>query len=458
MPSSDRPSPHGPAAAHAQDRAAAAAVTAPGRAAVRPGDVPAHWRLTVPPAWFPRALAMSVVAVFVGILVWRAAGMLGNVITILVISWFVALAMEPLILWLGRHGVRRAPATGIVMVGGLVVGGGILALLGGLFVNQLVALVQSVPGYYRSLRGMLDDRFNVELPATSEILGNVGGYVDDLAPGIVGVGTSIAGGLFTATAVLLVVYYMASAGPRFRAAVCRYLAPHRQREVLRVWEVSQDMVAGFINSRLVLAAISTAATFAFLTVLGVPYALPLATFTGLVSQFIPTVGTYLGGALPVLVALAVDPVKALAVLLFILAYQQIENLVLTPKVSQRSLALNPAVAFLSVLAFGAVFGALGAFLSLPVAATIQAVLSTYVRRHELVESALLDEEPGGRRSDDAGRAGDDASTTRDDAGKTGDHAGKTEDHARPARDGGGTRADGGGTGDGRDEQASGAPA
>jgi len=380
---------------------------APEDLAPRPAPTPATARAgagahdsRIPPRWLSRALVMAVVAVFAGILVWRAASMLGNVITIVVISWFVALAMEPMILWLGRRGVKRSLATGITMVGSLVVGIGVLAMLGGLFVSQLVDLVQSIPGYYADLRAMAADRFDVELPRTDELLDNAGDYVGDIAPGVIGVGTSIAGFLFTGTAVLLVVYYMASAGPRFRAAVCRYLAPHRQREVLRVWEVSQDKVAGFITSRMVLAAFSTAATWLFLQLFGIPYALPLAVFTGLVSQFIPTVGTYIGGALPVLVALTVSPLRALAVLAFIIGYQQVENLLLTPKVSQRSLALNPAVAFLSVIAFGAVFGALGAFLSLPVAATIQAVLSTYVRRHELVDSALLQEETVGRTRDD----------------------------------------------------------
>jgi predicted PurR-regulated permease PerM len=78
----------------------------------------------------------------------------------------------------------------------------------------------------------------------------------------------------------------------------------------------------------------------------------------------------------------------------------VENLLLTPKISQRSLELNPAVSFLSVLAFGAVFGALGAFLSLPVVATIQAVSSTYLRRHELVDPTLLDEETPRRKPSD----------------------------------------------------------
>ncbi|RMI05051.1 AI-2E family transporter [Cellulomonas triticagri] len=386
---------------------------------------PARWApgardSRIPPRWLPRALFMTVVAAFAAILVWRAASMLGTVITIIVISWFAALALEPMILWLGRRGIKRPLATGISMIGTLVVGIGVLVMLGGVFVDQLVELVQSIPGYYADLRVWLDEQFDVTVPPTDELLSNAGNYVGDIAPGVIGVGTSIAGGLFTATAVLLVVYYMASAGPKFRAAVLRYLAPHRQREVLRLWEVSQEKVAGFITSRIVLAAISTATTWLFLMLLGIPYALPLAVFTGLVSQFIPTVGTYIGGALPVLLALTVSPLRALAVLAFIIAYQQVENLVLTPKVSQRSLELNPAVAFLSVLAFGAVFGPLGAFLSLPVAATIQAVMNTYLRRHELVDPSLLEEEVVRRKQHDRTEANEtDAADEADDASAPG---------------------------------------
>lgn len=345
-----------------------------------------------PPAWLPRALAMAAATVFLGLLAWRALSLLGAVLTIVVISWFIALAMEPLIRWLVGHGIRRTRATGIVMVGGIVVVLAVTALFGGLFVAQLVELVQSLPDYYDQLTTWLDEAFGVAVPPVDELVASIGDNWQSLAPSIIGIGSSIVGGLFTLSSVLLVVYYMASAGPRFRAAVLRLFAPRRQREVQRLWEVSQEKVADFINSRIVLAALATVFTFVFLTVLGIPYALPLAAFTGVVSQFVPTVGTYIGGALPVAVALAVSPVKGVAVLAFIIAYQQVENLVFSPKVSARSLELNPAVSFLAVIAFGAVFGPIGAFLALPVAATIQAVSSTYVRRHELVDAALLEED------------------------------------------------------------------
>jgi predicted PurR-regulated permease PerM len=348
-----------------------------------------------PPAWLPRALVMAVVAVFAGVLTWRALGQLGTVLTIIVISWFISLAMEPAVKWLVQHRIRRGLATGLVMIGSIVGVVVVLALFGGLFVAQLVDLVQDVPRLYADLTAMLDESFGVVLPETSEVLERLANdWGDDLAFGILGVGGSILGFFFVLSAVLLVVYYMVSAGPRFRAAICRLLAPRRQREVLNIWEVSQAKVADFINSRLVLAALSTAFTFAFLTIVDVPYALPLAAFTGVVSQFVPTIGTYLGGILPVAVAISVSPLTAVGVLVFILAYQQVENLIFAPKVSARSLELNPAMSFLAVLAFGAVFGALGAFLALPVAATIQAVSGTYVRRHELVDSELLRAEPG----------------------------------------------------------------
>ncbi|NTW39477.1 MAG: AI-2E family transporter, partial [Cellulomonadaceae bacterium] len=66
-----------------------------------------------PPAWLPRALFMCVVAVFLGVLSWRALGQLGMVISILVVSWFLALAIEPMVASLVRRGVRRTLATGI---------------------------------------------------------------------------------------------------------------------------------------------------------------------------------------------------------------------------------------------------------------------------------------------------------------------------------------------------------
>jgi predicted PurR-regulated permease PerM len=206
----------------------------------------------------------------------------------------------------------------------------------------------------------------------------------------IAIGSSVLGGVFAFTTILLVAYYLAAAGPKFRASICGWLSPRNQTEVLRLWEVTQLKISDYINSRIILAVVASVFTGIFLTIVDIPYALPLALFTGVVSQFVPTIGTYIGGALPVIFALTTDgPQKALLVVVFIVLYQQVENFWFSPKVSARALQMNPAVSFVVVLAFGAVFGALGAFLALPIAATVQAVASTYLRRHELIDSHML---------------------------------------------------------------------
>jgi predicted PurR-regulated permease PerM len=344
-----------------------------------------------PPRWVPRALAMAVVAVFVAIFAWYALGQLKALGVNILIAFFIALALEPIVVWLVRHGWRRGAAAGVSLIGSIVVVLVVLALFGNLFVQQLIQLVQTLPEVYEQIREFVQQRFDLALPESDELLRQAfEQFGQDVASGAILVGTTIVGVIFAALTILLVTYYLLAAGPRFRAGVCRWLTPNRQEEVLRLWEITQVKVSDFINSRIVLAALSSAFTLVFLLIVQTPYALPLAVFTGVVSQFVPTIGTYIGGALPVAVALTSQGLpQALAVLAFIIGYQQLENLYFSPKVSARALEMNPAVSFVVVLAFGAVFGALGAFLSLPIAATIQAVANTYLQRHELIESDML---------------------------------------------------------------------
>jgi predicted PurR-regulated permease PerM len=112
----------------------------------------------------------------------------------------------------------------------------------------------------------------------------------------------------------------------------------------------------------------------------------MALWVGLVSQFIPTIGTYLAGALPVIIALVEgEPIKALVVLIVVVAYQQVENYLVAPRITRTTLEIHPAVAFGSVIAGAALFGITGALLAIPVVATVQSVITVYGRRYELVE-------------------------------------------------------------------------
>ena len=85
-------------------------------------------------------------------------------------------------------------------------------------------------------------------------------------------------------------------------------------------------------------------------------------------------------------ALTVRPTTALVVIVVLVVYQQVENLVLSPRITARTMSLHPAVAFGSVLVGGALLGAVGALVALPAAAITQAFVSTYVERYQIEES------------------------------------------------------------------------
>ncbi len=358
---------------------------------------PASYYSRRPPRWLGRALLSGVVTVFAAIFVWRALGSLTSLIVNLIIALFLALAMEPMILWLVKHGWKRGAATATVLFSLLAAAAAVIALFGRMFLEQAGDLIRSLPSTYDSVTLWAEKQFDVVIPEMEDLQAQLlQDYGNEVASRALAIGTSVIGGLFAFATILLVSYYLAAAGPKFRASICGWLRPKNQTEVLRLWEITQIKISDYINSRVVLAAIASFFTGVFLTIIDIPYALPLALFTGVVSQFVPTIGTYIGGALPIVFALTGGSwQKAVMVLGFIILYQQVENMWLSPKISARALQMNPAVSFVVVLAFGAVFGALGAFLSLPVAATIQAVETTYLRRHELVDSHMLhDPAPG----------------------------------------------------------------
>jgi predicted PurR-regulated permease PerM len=357
-----------------------------------PSPAPKYWRQRRPPRWLPRAtLVVALVWLAVNVS-WGIITQLKSLLVILLAALFVAFAIEPGVDALARRGIRRGLGTGLIYLAVLLAFVGFGVLTGGLIIDQIAQLARSLPDIVSSLASFLHDKLHLniqtELDKLKNNVGEIGGAV---ATNALGVGATIVSSIFDLLTVALFAFYFAAEGPQFRRGVCSMLPPKRQRLVLQVWELAIAKTAGYLYSRLLLAAVSAIAHGVFFAIIGIPYAATLGIFVGLVGQFIPTVGTYIGAALPALVALSVSPSKALLVILFAILYQQVENYVLTPPLSARTMELHPAVAFGAVIVGVTLLGPVGALLALPITATVQAVVSTYVQRHELVESELLKE-------------------------------------------------------------------
>ncbi|MFF8632600.1 AI-2E family transporter [Streptomyces pilosus] len=342
------------------------------------------------PRWLPRAmvLALALIAVF-QLGSWAFHQLTGLLLNVL-IAFFLALAVEPAVSWMAARGVRRGLGTFLVFLGILVASAGFVTLLGSMLAGQIVKIVEDFPEYLDSVINWINAHFRTELRRVdiqegllrSDWLRN---YVQNSATGVLDVSAQVLGGLFQLLTIGLFSFYFAADGPRLRRTVCSLLPPARQAEVLRAWEIAVNKTGGYLYSRGLMALVSGFAHYVLLEFLEVPYAPVLAVWVGLVSQFIPTIGTYLAGALPMLIAFTVDPWYALWVLVFVVIYQQFENYVLQPKLTSRTVDIHPAVAFGSVVAGTALLGAVGALIAIPAVATLQAFLGAYVKRYDVTD-------------------------------------------------------------------------
>ncbi|MFF9869027.1 AI-2E family transporter [Streptomyces sp. NPDC013953] len=342
------------------------------------------------PRWLPRAmvLALALYACF-QLGSWAFHQLIGLLINIL-IAFFLALAIEPAVGRMAARGMRRGLATFLVFFAILITGVGFVVLLGSMLAGQIIEMVEDFPRYLDSLINWINHTFDTELSRVEvqdSLLRSdwLRKYVQNSASGVLDVSATVLGGLFKLLTIFLFSFYFAADGPRLRRALCSVLPPARQAEVLRAWEIAVDKTGGYLYSRGLMALISGLAHYVLLEFLTVPYAPALAVWVGLVSQFIPTIGTYLAGALPMLIAFTENPWYALWVLIFVVVYQQFENYLLQPKLTAKSVDIHPAVAFGSVIAGTALLGAVGALIAIPAVATLQAFLGAYVKRYDVTE-------------------------------------------------------------------------
>jgi predicted PurR-regulated permease PerM len=349
------------------------------------------------PPWVRRAILFFFGVGLSLIVGWWLLIRLRGLLVMLLVALFLSFALEPAVNWLAERGWRRGAATLLVMFALLVVSLLFVVAIGSVLVNQVTDFVDEAPRYIDDTQDWINDTFNADVNfddirerfteggSANEFAADLGGYAVEAGATVVRV-------LFQMLTIALFTFYLVADGPRLRRAILSVLPKERQVEVLRVWEIAIEKTGGYIYSRSLLAFVSTVTHWIAFAVIGIPFPLPMALWVGLVSQFVPTIGTYIAGALPIAIALIDKPIDALWVLAVILVYQQIENYVIQPLVYRRAVALSGFATIAVVLAGGALLGVIGAILAVPVAASIKVVLSDLTAARRARMAALKDDQ------------------------------------------------------------------
>jgi predicted PurR-regulated permease PerM len=303
-----------------------------------------------------------------------------NTLLLLAIAIFLAVALGPAVDRFSRR-LPRAASILLVYVMIFLVFSGVMALVVPPVINGASSLSRDIPNYIQDLRNnsriaKFDDKYDIT-PRLQEEAKKLPGKLGDAAGAL----QSIAAGAFNAAFQLLTIltmtFFLLLDGQRMAAFVIRRFGGEHKRRMHDVAARIYKSTAGYVAGALTITSINGMLTFVVLTILGVPFAVPLAvlmSFFGL----IPLVGATIGGVIILIVTLFTDfPQATIVYGIFLILYQQVENNVLQPFIFKRTVNVHPLAVIVAILAGSSILGVVGALVAIPVAAAVQITLREF---------------------------------------------------------------------------------
>ncbi len=297
---------------------------------------------------------------------------LSSILVLIGVAFFLALGLEPAAAWLIRRGLPRWAATTGVFVVFLAVVAAFVAAAVPPLVAQAEDLLKQAPLYiqqaqdHSSLIGRLNDRFQIQQRITDAVNGSAGSVVSDA----VRVGGTVFGAIADSLIVVVLTVYFLIDLPRIRATLYRLVPGSRRPRAILIGDAVFAKVGAYVVGNVLISVIAGIATFTWLTVFDVPYALLLGILVALL-DLIPVVGSTIAGVVVALVALTVSLPVAAATVVFFVVFRLLEDYVLVPRIIGRAVDVPALVTVVAVLVGGALLGVIGALVAIPVAAALQ---------------------------------------------------------------------------------------
>ncbi|HEU4973462.1 MAG TPA: AI-2E family transporter [Baekduia sp.] len=357
-----------------------------------------------------RVVAIVVLAALALYLIYLLRKPIGWVLT----AAFIAVALSGPVNVLSRS-MRRGFAILLVYLGLILVPVGMAAIAVPPMVTQGTELANNLPRYANDVQDFvarnrrlheLDQKYDItgELQKQAKKLP---ARVGDAAKVLGDIGLGLVNSVFALLNILILSIFIVARGRGWVDAALA-LRPEAERERWRrILDSTATAVGGYVQGALTIALIAGIQAFIVMSILGVPFAAPLAVVAGLAS-LIPLVGATAAAILIGLVTLFNDfPTDTIIWAVWAVAYQQIENNLIQPQVQRRTVQVQPFVVLVAVLFGSTLLGVVGAIVAIPLAASVQIVLREWWEwRGELRAAAITDpSRPPQGPPDDEGNGG-----------------------------------------------------
>jgi predicted PurR-regulated permease PerM len=318
-----------------------------------------------------------------------------HVLTWILISIFLTMALNPAVEWFQRRGVaRRGLAAALAYLGalGAVVGIGFLFIP--TLIDQVNQFASAVPGYLEDLTegrgrlGFLQEKYQLVDKAREALREGGAAKLFGFSGAALAITKSIITIVVATITIAFMTFFMLLEGP---AWMDRFYALLPERSQPRWRAVGHDVyrtVGGYVSGNLTISLIAGTLTTIVLLIVGVPYAVALGLLVAIL-DLIPLAGATIAAILIGTVAFIHSVPAGIIVVTFFLVYQQIENHVLQPLIYGRTVQLSPLAVLIAVLIGAELAGVLGALAAIPVAGTIQVLIRDWLRyrREQLIEPA-----------------------------------------------------------------------
>ncbi|MDY0908050.1 AI-2E family transporter [Microbacterium sp. CFBP9034] len=309
---------------------------------------------------------------------------LTNIATILVyigLAAFAALGLDPVIKWLGKHGVKRGWAIAIIFLTGAIIAVGLLLLVVPTLVQQIGAFVTGIPDlisnfeksdFYTWLEGI----FGTGL---TQLVDEVEKFITDpkniaaISGGLLKVGAGIATAVSGALIVVVLTLYFTASLPAIKDSLMQFAPARRRVGVRAMTDQITDSVGGYLMGMVVLAFFNSVVATLLHVVLQLPYPLLMGVLAFSIT-IIPLIGPVLYWIVATVIALFTSPIAALIFAICYLIYIQIEAYVLTPKVMNRAIEIPGSLVVIGALIGGTLLGFIGALVAIPVTASILLII------------------------------------------------------------------------------------
>jgi len=298
-----------------------------------------------------------------------------SVLILIGLAFFIAAGLDPVVVWLNRHGIRRWAAVVIVILALFAFVGGFVAAAIPPVSAQTSTLISELPKYVHQLQdhsstlGRLNDKYHIE-QRVSSLLSTKGSA---LVGGVIGAGQIVISTLSSMLLVAVMTVYFLIGMPQTKLFLY-HLVPHSRRtRVVLLGDEIFTKVGGYVLGNVITSFIAGAGTFLWMLAWGIPYPALLGLLVFLL-DLIPIIGSMVGGVIVTLVALTVSLPVAIATLVFYAGYKLAEDYLLVPRIIGHTVKVAPLGGMVAIVLGGVVMGIVGALIALPVAAAIQLLL------------------------------------------------------------------------------------